>query len=210
VLRALLLWWRWRDRLRAHRAASSAGWALGLALVVAGVAEVVFTETWSGVWLALVGWFLVAAASRERAAALTGVLADQPVSVAMSAPECGYADEPVDAFVHRVAHGTRRRAFAVIDRYGRPMGTVTLAALLRMPPTVRATTRLARVVTPLLSVPTCTSTRRLAEVVPMTPPAGTGLLLVIDDGVLVGTLDTDDLLTTPTLAGRRERFGQGR
>src|SRR5438132_1396705 len=67
VLRAAL--WRWHgDRNRAAASAARVGHALGMVLVLAGLAEVLFLRAWGGLWLALVGWFLLSAAGAEAAA----------------------------------------------------------------------------------------------------------------------------------------------
>ena len=65
ILRALL-WWRGGDRVRAAVAATRAGTVVGAALITLGVADALAGGAVGGLWLALIGWFLVAAAAQER------------------------------------------------------------------------------------------------------------------------------------------------
>jgi Zn-dependent protease len=61
----------WRvtgDRARARRISTSAGRILGSALIILGIAMSLFLSDglYQGVWLALIGWFLMQAATAER------------------------------------------------------------------------------------------------------------------------------------------------
>jgi Zn-dependent protease len=67
VLRALL-WRRWGDQARAQVAAAKAGRGLGAGLIWLGLLQILVTHNLGGIWLALVGWFLIAAANAERRA----------------------------------------------------------------------------------------------------------------------------------------------
>jgi uncharacterized protein (DUF58 family) len=59
--------------------------ALGWLLVALGLIALMTTGAFGGLWLALIGWFLIAAATAEgRQAQLRGVLADAPVREAMT------------------------------------------------------------------------------------------------------------------------------
>jgi Zn-dependent protease len=61
-----LLWRASGDRARATRIAAGIGRAFGYLLVAGGVALVFSTrDTWGGVWLVLIGWFLSQAAGAE-------------------------------------------------------------------------------------------------------------------------------------------------
>jgi Zn-dependent protease len=63
LLRAFV-WWRTGNRLRATSVATSAGRVLGWLLVALGLYEVLLGAL-GGLWLALIGWFLIAAATVE-------------------------------------------------------------------------------------------------------------------------------------------------
>jgi len=199
VLRALL--WRWHgDRDRAALQAARAGHGLGLLLVLVGVAEVLFTRSFSGLWLALVGWFLLSAANAETAAArYHSLLGRVPVRAAMHVdPVCGYPQQTIDDFVRTVAASPRHRAFPVRDDAGHPVGVVRLADLARVPVAARSTVRLADIAAPLTSVPVVEAAQPLADVALIV--ARGALALVVDGGVLVGVVSADDVTHATELA----------
>src|SRR5512139_482106 len=70
VLRAAL-WQRTGDRERAAVTAARSGRVFGFLLAGLGLVQTLFTETWNGIWLVLVGWFLVSAATAEEQQART-------------------------------------------------------------------------------------------------------------------------------------------
>lgn len=193
VLRALL-WRRWGDQIRAQAVAARAGRGLGGALIALGFLQIVLTGTLSGLWLALLGWFLVAAASAEQQAAWLGAsLGGLTVRSAMDPlPAVGRVDQSIHDFVVTVAGASRQPVFPVVDPFGRPVGTVTLAALARVPPR----TPLGAAMLPVGR--TVAAGVPLAEVVMLT--TGTAPLLVVDHGVLVGTLTAADIARTVDLA----------
>ncbi len=61
------LWWRSGDRLLATARAGTAGRVLGAVVIAAGLAELVWAEGVGGLWTTMVGWFILGAASAERA-----------------------------------------------------------------------------------------------------------------------------------------------
>jgi Zn-dependent protease len=64
------LWRRYDDRQRATKVVTRAGRGMGVVLVVVGFVEMaVGNDAASGLWLALVGWFLMSAAKAEGMAA---------------------------------------------------------------------------------------------------------------------------------------------
>ncbi|MFA1541810.1 site-2 protease family protein [Actinomadura monticuli] len=64
ILRALL-WRRRGDRVSATRTAQHAGLALGRAMIGAGLLMSLLVNWFSGLWLALVGWFILTSARAE-------------------------------------------------------------------------------------------------------------------------------------------------
>ena len=75
VLRAVL--WRHNDdRRRAEIAAARAGQFLGAGIIGLGVAELLLWAAWGGLWLMLIGWFLISAAGAERRAAMAASALD--------------------------------------------------------------------------------------------------------------------------------------
>jgi Zn-dependent protease len=104
VLRAAL-WRRIGDRARAAVTAARSGRVFGFLLAGLGLLQTLFTETWNGLWLVLVGWFLESAATAEKQQArttsrLSGLRVDD---VMTRAPVVADASMHLDAFVDRLA-----------------------------------------------------------------------------------------------------------
>jgi Zn-dependent protease/CBS domain-containing protein len=198
VLRALL-WRRWGDQARAQVAAAKAGRGLGAGLIWLGLLQILVTHNLGGIWLALVGWFLIAAANAERRASEQAArLRGLTVRTAMNPhPAVGRADQNVQESLTGVACRSRQRDFPILDLPGRPVGTVNLAALARIPPALRPTTPLARVSAPVPT--TVEADRALVDVAPLMAP-GAAPLLVIDQGLLVGVVDATDIARAVDLA----------
>jgi Zn-dependent protease/CBS domain-containing protein len=197
VLRALL-WRRWGDQARAQVTAAKAGRVLGGGLIWLGLLQILAARNPGGIWLALVGWFLIGAADAERRATeLASRLRGLTVRAAMTPhPAVGRSDQNVQEFLTSIACRSRQREFPVLGGLDRPVGMTSLAALARIPPALRPQTPLARASAP---APTVEADRPLAEAAPlMTPSAAT--LLVVDQGPIVGVLHATDIARATDLA----------
>jgi Zn-dependent protease/CBS domain-containing protein len=147
--------WRFRgDRAAGRRAAGQAGAWLGGALVAGGFAAVLVSGALTGLWLAVVGWFLLISARAESTTArLTAAFAGLRVADVMTAPAvCGYAGQSVATFVTGVASRHPYDAYPVVDVDGRFAGLVLLSRLATVPEAARSGTRLADVLVPPASV----------------------------------------------------------
>jgi len=184
VLQALL-WRRGHDRYRATMAASRAGRVLGYSLIGLGAFEVLATGVLiSGLWLGLVGWFLLSAASAEASAAtserlLTGVTAaeamrsdvvwtrtDQPAAEAATAALTGAGDYA-----------------AVAGPDGELVGVAPVARLAFL----GARARSSRVADATVPLPPSRRLRRDDELLPAIREAGgNAVFAVVDAGRLVG------------------------
>jgi Zn-dependent protease len=198
---AAALWWLRGDRVAAQRAASRAGVILGWLLVAFGLAQVLAANL-GGLWLALLGWFLVAAASAENSdAALRTSLGRLRVGDVMTpSPACGYATQSVANFITTVAWPSRHRSFPVLDLDGRFAGVVSLARLARVPAERRDTVRLADVLTPRDHVLVLDPTSRLVDAAPALSASGLRLAVVAVDERVSGVLSVSDLTRAVELA----------
>lgn len=132
IVRAIL-WWVTGDDNRATRISSRAGQAVALAMFGLGLWEFLSAASLSGIWLSLLGWFLLdaATASYVQAEILTG-LSNIRVGDLMSR-EC--ASVPADLSMQRLAEDyvlqTGRRCYAV-EQCGRFVGMITSADLAKV------------------------------------------------------------------------------
>jgi Zn-dependent protease/predicted transcriptional regulator len=139
VLRALL-WRRSGDMLRATATASAVGRAFGYGLLALGGLEVVVGGGPGGLWLALVGLFLVLSASSQQVAAeVRAVFSGVPAHDLMATPVAVLpAGISIDCAVADYCSQHRYSAFPAIDVDGRHVGIVTLDAIERLPMIERA------------------------------------------------------------------------
>jgi Zn-dependent protease/CBS domain-containing protein len=196
VLRAIV-WRRTGDRLRAAAIAARSGRGLGLGLIALGVAELLVWRNASGLWLMLLGWFLRTAANAELAQASTQHrLGDLTVGEVMTEhPAVMAAEWPVSTFLGDSELSAHKGVFPVVDRYGRPVGEISLRELAGLTPEVRDTVPAADVARPLPRFAIARADSSLAAVVARTMlRPGRDLIAVVDaDGRLVGVLTATDL-----------------
>ncbi|GAA3162159.1 site-2 protease family protein [Blastococcus jejuensis] len=193
LLRAAL--WMWRgDRVWAAVTAARAGRVLGLVLVALGVAQFLATGLFSGLWLAMIGWFVMGAAgAEEMQAQVGGLLADLRVAAVMTPrPDVVPAGLTVAAFVDEYLFSRRHSSFPVVDD-GRPVGLLTLARVKAVPAADRATTPLRDIAWPLAEIAVAAPDDRVPDLVARLGPAGDGRALVLADGELVGIVTPTDI-----------------
>ncbi len=194
ILRAAL-WMRHGDRSRAARTAAGAGRIVGGALIGLGLVE---AFTWGGVeglWLMLVGFFLITAANAEAAAqtaadALGGLLVRD---VMTPEPAIGAGWISVGDFIDRVALHAVQSVFPVVGPDGALIGIVGLDRLSRLPAAARPVTRLGELAVAVppdyLARPDDQASRLLTR-----PPLDRQLAAVVtDEGRIVGLVTIENL-----------------
>lgn len=193
VLRAII--WRFTgNRTTSQIAADRAGTVLGFLIAAAGLAEILFLHSLGGLWLVLLGWFLVVAATTEgRAARLRAVLTGRTVRTIMSnSPEVGHDTQTVATFLSTVVAQSRHRSFPVLNLAGYPVGVVRRADLVRLEPMAQATIGLGQVTTtgglPVVGPddPAEAAVRALTPASPLVP--------VMENGHLVGIVTRADVV----------------
>ncbi|MEE1938850.1 site-2 protease family protein [Streptomyces sp. TRM 70361] len=194
LLRAFL-WWRTGDRLRAASGASRAGQFTGWLLTVLGLYQVLLGRAFGGIWLVLIGWFVLAAASAEGGQAqVRRLLAGVPVREVMSsAPVTVPPDLPVEDFLAAPPAGRRHATFPVTADGGGPVGLLTLDRARRVPPGERRSTTAGEVMAPMDRVVTAGPDESLAEVLPRMDGSEERRVLVLEEGGLVGIVSPSDI-----------------
>jgi Zn-dependent protease len=190
------LWARHGDRTRAEITATRAGQVVGWAFIGLGVVGIFVDVPFVSLWTALLGWFIVTAATAEqRHARLTGGLGELRVRDVMSpVPETVRGWMTVEAFADEAgARPPSHHVLPVEDWSGGIAGVVTLDALRAVAIPERGTTRVLDVAVPIASVITASPDERLVDLVSR-PTAGTlPFVLVFAEEALVGVLTAADL-----------------
>lgn len=195
VLRAVI-WWRRHDRTRAAVAAARAGRVFGFVLIGLGLLQVVLTRGLGGLWLAVIGLFLVNAASAEEQqtqanAVLRGVLVGH---VMTRDPVGARPDETVSSFVERVVLAHRHSTYPLLDEAGRLRGLATLNRIRAVAPSARPRTTLAEVACPPGEVPTAYPDEPLTDLLPRMAGCADGRAVVVDrDGRVLGVITPSDI-----------------
>ncbi len=191
-----VLWTRWSDERRAHRSATRAGRWFGTGLVLLGVASFAADDLVGGVWLAILGWFLITAAESEQADSdARGALAGVRVAEVMSrdpivAPRSLSLDRFIDEYVHHHRYG----AYPIVDEQGRVDGIVTLRAIRTIPRESWSRVRLADFATPRTQVVEANPETPVLDVIAaMNVDGGDGRVLVFEGGGLVGIISPSDI-----------------
>jgi Zn-dependent protease len=187
ILRAFL-WRRTGDRTRAARSAAAAGRAVGAALVILGTGEVLLWTDAGGLWLALIGMFIMnAAAAEATAGAAAAALAGLRVSDVMTPdPDIGGTWMPVAGLIDQIALRSAQGGFPVISPGGSLAGVTGVGKLAQVPAAGRASTTLGQVMAPVpagyLAAPQDPAASLLAR-----PPLADDLAaIVMVDGRITG------------------------
>jgi Zn-dependent protease/CBS domain-containing protein len=193
VLHAAL--WRAKgDFAWATRVASEIGQGFGYLFIALGIAMLIFQGSFSGAWLAFVGWFLLQGARAEaRYVATEQALGGLRVrDLMVRDPVTVDADSTIGRFMDHVASSHRFTTYPVLDG-GRPVGLLAFASVAAVPRSEWNTRRVRDTMIPLDQVPLLTDDEKavdaLAEL--SAPRANRGL--VVDNGHLAGLLSITDL-----------------
>ncbi|MEU6180436.1 site-2 protease family protein [Streptomyces coeruleorubidus] len=194
LLRAIV-WWKTGSPLRATAVATAAGRVLGWGLVGVGLYLVLLGAVFSGIWLVVIGWFVVAVATAEGGQArLRELLGGIPVSDAMTPdPVTVPATITVGEFLADPRYRYRHSAFPVVDNGTTPAGLVTLKGADAVPEAERASTTVARVMVPVDDLPTPHPDDPLARLVPELQANSAHRALVLEGSRLVGIVTSSDI-----------------
>jgi Zn-dependent protease/CBS domain-containing protein len=208
VLHAIL--WRLRgDRDRAALTAARVGQGVGALLVGLGLFSFAVGGNGTGLWTALIGWFVLGAARGEGQVALLRVgLGDSTAREVMNPrPVVGPAWFTVDAFLERFAPYHAHMAFPVQSFDGRLVGVAKLDSLRRARAGRRGQVRVAEVATPLDRAVVVEPDTPTVEVAAKLGMGRQGLALVLEHGRLVGVVSPADLSRAIALGQGSRRGG---
>jgi Zn-dependent protease len=201
-----LLWKRRGDAQWAAAVATSSGRALGIVLVALGLSQVLVAGSVGGLWTALIGWFVMGAATAEQQQALqqhtlAGVLVRDVMS---GPPETAPPDINVTWFVDGYLLRGHHSTFPVVSD-GLVVGLVTLRRVKRVPPDRRSTTMLRDIACPVDQVPSAAPEEPLLDLLPRLEGSPDGRALVFDGGHLVGVVSPSDVSRAVQHAALRRR-----
>jgi len=203
VLRAAL-WQSKGDLGWATRVGTDIGRVFGYLFIGLGLAMFIFQGSFSGAWLAFIGWFLLQAATAEARyiateAALHGLrvrdlMVRDPVTVD--------GDLTVGQFMDEVARSRRFTTYPVVDRE-RPIGLLAFGSVAALPRSEWDSRRVREAMLPLDRVPQLTEDETAIDALTALSSPASNRGLVVENGHLAGLLSITDL--TRALELRRSR-----
>jgi Zn-dependent protease/predicted transcriptional regulator len=195
VLRALL-WRRSGDRARAAVSAARAGRVFGYALVAVGFLEVVSGLGFSGLWLVLLGLFLVNLAMAEEQQTRIGQrLRDVRVRDVMTRdPIVAAPEETLSSFILETVLANRFSTYPLVDEDRRLVGLTTLNRIRGVPADQRESVRLGDVSVPENELAVAGPDELLNDVLPRMAGGDDNRVVVVNgDRHIVGVLSPRDV-----------------
>ncbi|MFI7427456.1 site-2 protease family protein [Micromonospora sp. NPDC049836] len=206
VLRAAV-WKATGDRTRAAVVAARAGWILGVLLIGLGLWQFLVGAGVGGLWLALIGWFLIGAAGvEERQARMGSALRGVRVADVMTPqPQTASGEMTVADFVDHYLFAYRHSALPLTED-GRPVGLVTLDRVRGIPADRRAGTTLAEVSCRADELVLASPDEQLSDLLPRLSECADGRALVVTDQRLVGIVSPSDISRAVQRGSLREQM----
>ena len=193
VLHAIL--WRAKgDFAWATRVASEVGQGFAYLFIALGLAMFIFEGSFSGAWLAFIGWFLLQGARAEaRYVATEQALGGLRVrDLMVRHPVTVDADSTIGSFMDDVAGSHRFTTYPVLEG-DRPVGLLAFASVAAVPRSDWDSRRVRDTMFPLDDIPLLTEDELAVDALQeLSAPTG-NRGLVVDDGHLAGLLSITDI-----------------
>jgi Zn-dependent protease/predicted transcriptional regulator len=197
--------WQWRgDFVWATRVAANFGRGFGYLLIAGGIAMLIFESSFSGAWLAFLGWFLLNAATAEARYLLTqqalsglrvrDVMTSDPVAVS---PDITLAE-----FMDTIAFSQRHTTYPVVEN-GKAVGLLPFRCVANVPRGEWEVKRVRDCLIPLDDVPVLGEGEEAVDALAELSQSDGGHGLVVSNGGLAGIISTSDLARA--LEARRRR-----
>jgi Zn-dependent protease/CBS domain-containing protein len=188
------LWRAKRDYAWATRVASEVGQGFGYLFIALGLAMFVFQGSFSGAWLAFIGWFLLQGARAEaRYVATEQALGGLRVrDLMVRHPVTVDADSTLGHFMDDVAWSQRFTTYPVLDG-GRPVGLLAFASVAAVPRSEWDTRRVRDTMIPLDQIPRLTEDEKAVDALGELSAPNANRGLVVENGHLAGLLSITDL-----------------
>jgi CBS domain-containing protein len=193
VLRAIV-WAIGKDKARATRVAALSGQVVAVMLIAYGIVGAIGGAGFGALWLALIGWFLLAAAqSAYRSVELDASLREIRVGDVMS-DECRRIDgrTTVREFLEEHVMRTGRRC-VLVEEGGRVVGLVTPHETRAVARERWSTASVREVMRPLKEVTTIDRQATLSRALEIMAEQGLDQLPVVVDGTIAGTVSRGDV-----------------
>ena len=188
------LWYLRADLQWATWVASGVGRGFGFLLVGLGLFMLIAEGTFSGAWLAFVGWFLLQAATAEARYVATKQALDglRVRDLMIREPVTVTADLTLGRFMDDVAWSRRYTTYPVLE-HGRPIGLLAFRSVASVPREEWNTRRVRDAMVPFEEVPQLTEAEPAIDALAELSSSDVNRGLVVHDDRLAGFLSITDL-----------------
>ena len=193
VLRSALWYFR-GDLAWATRVAADVGRAFGFLFIATGIALLIFQGSFSGAWLAFIGWFLLQAATAEARYIATRQALDglRVRDLMVRDPATVEADLSLGQFMDEVAWSKRYTTYPVLEQ-GRPVGLLAFRSVAAVPRDEWDRRRVRDSMIPDEGVPLLDEDELAIDALAKLSSSGLNRGLVVENGHLAGLLSITDL-----------------
>jgi Zn-dependent protease/CBS domain-containing protein len=200
---AAIVWRVTGNRWKAARVAARTGRVLGALVLALGVLELFAGGFAGGLWLALIGWFLIQAAMAEEYQAnlregLAGATAGQLVAV----PPMVTPDTPLSAVTGDQFYRDHHLESLLVGDGQGPSGVLTMDDIRGLPAGTRAQTAAGAAARPIASMPSVDVDH---PVIPLISTIAKGPVVVTRNGNVVGVLTAPELISAARRAQELNR-----
>ena len=194
VLRAIV-WWVTRDAVRSTRIAARVGQTVALFFIITGIYRLFNGAGFAGLWIAIIGWFLLDAAGATYAQVevnerLRGVRVGD-----IMARDCPTVEgrTNLQTFVEEFLLRTGRRCFIVVEN-GDIAGIITAHEIKEVEPSLRPYKTVSDAMRPINQLRTVTIDTPVKEVLETMGREDLNQLPVVSDGKLEGVISRGQVL----------------
>lgn len=194
VLRSII-WWRNKNMKSATRIASNIGRVFGFLFILVGVFLVLTGNIFNGIWLGLIGFFLITAAGASyRQIVLQDMLKGHTASEIMTRDCTAVSpDITVEHLINEHILSSGRRCFPVVAD-GRTEGLVTLENVRSVPNNRRNTTLVKQAMVPLSQMKSVSPDEDLGNILQILTENDINQVPVIWENKVVGMVARDNLI----------------
>jgi Zn-dependent protease/predicted transcriptional regulator len=194
VLRAIV-WWITKDAVRSTRIAARVGQTVALFFIVVGVFRLFSGAGFAGLWIAIIGWFLLdAAGSTYAQVELNERLRGVKVGDIMTR-DCPTVDglTNLQTFIEQFLLRTGRRCFVVVEN-GNIAGIITAHEIKEIEPAIRPYKTVSDAMRPIDQLRTVTANTPVVDVLETMGREDLNQLPVVSEGRLEGVISRGQVL----------------
>jgi Zn-dependent protease len=205
VLRSLL-WGARGDFAWATHVAALVGRGFGYLFIGSGLFLLIFEGSFSGAWMAFIGWFLLSAASAEDRYTATRLALDglRVRDLMTAEPVTASPDEPLGRFLDETLSTRRHTTYPVVED-GRAVGLLPFSCVVAVPRSEWDTRRVRDCMLPLAEVPTLSADDEAIDAAATLSESEVRRGLVLEGERLAGLLSLADVTRALELRARQRQ-----